>query len=139
MPEAAARWPYGVGLAAAGLAILGMLYAPFAGIVYLLALPGVLFSAVWAWLHRSPARMPLVTAAGLLVLGFFAETIAFAVSRIDPSILDMGSHDWVAAAAFVILVALPGMSLLATIPFEIVGLRRPGVARGADNMVVAPR
>lgn len=125
----AARWPYGVGLASAVLAIMGMMYAPFAGIVYFLALPGVLFSAVWAWIHHSPARAPLVTSSGLLMLGFLGGIGALALSRMDPVVADLGYQEWVAATAFVILVALPGMSLLLTVAFEIVGLRRPGTIR----------
>lgn len=132
MPGTAARWPYGVGMASAVVAILGLLYAPFAGIVYVLALPGVLLSAVWAWRHRSPTRAPLATSAGLLVLGFVGGAAALAVSRLDPAIADLGYRDWVAAVAFVILVALPGMSLLLTVPFEAIGLRRPGVVRGME-------
>lgn len=127
MPESAARWPYGVGLAAASVAILGMLCAPFAGIVYLLALPGVMLSAVWAWLHHSPARAPLATSAGLLSLGFIGGLTALGLSRLDPAFGALGYQEWVAGMAFVILVALPGMSLLLTVPFEIIGLRRPGV------------
>lgn len=129
MPDAAARWPYGVGLASAVVAILGMMYAPFAGIVYFLALPGVLFSAAWAWLYHSPARAPLTTSAGLLLLGLLGGLGALGLSRLDPAIADLGYRDWVAATAFVILVALPGMSLLLTVPFEIIGLRWPGSAR----------
>lgn len=127
----AARWPYGVGLASAALAVMGMMYAPFAGIVYFLALPGVVLSTAWAWMHHSPARAPLATSSGLLLLGFLGGLAALVLSRIDPVVADLGYHEWVAATAFVILVALPGMSLLLTIPFEIVGLRRPGTIRPA--------
>lgn len=133
MPEAAARWPYGVGLAAAIVAILGMLYAPFAGIVYFLALPGVMLSAIWAWLHHSPARTPLATSTGLLVLGFLSGSVALAIPRVAPGFADLGYRDWVAATAFVILVALPGMALLLTVPFEIVGLQRPGTLRASGR------
>lgn len=111
---------------------MGMVYAPFAGIVYFLALPGVLLSAVWAWLHHSPARAPLATSAGLLLLGFLGGLGALALSRLDPVVAELGYHEWVAATAFVILVALPGMSLLVAVAFEIVGLRRPGAVRASD-------
>ena len=129
MPDAAARWPYGIGLASVIVAILGLMYAPFAGIVYFLALPGVLFSAVWAWLHHSPARAPLSTSAGLLVLGFSVGSAALIFSLLSPTPPDWGDNEWVAATAFAVLVALPAMSLLLAVPFEIIGLRRPGAVR----------
>lgn len=137
MPEAAARWPYGVGLTTAIVAVLGLLYAPISGIVYFLALPGILLSAVWAWLHRSPARAPLATSAGLIVLGFLAGIVVLVISRLSPAPPELGYHEWVAASAFTILVALPGLSLLAAIPFEIIGLRRPGTARRSERGMVS--
>jgi len=115
-------------LASAIVAVLGLLYAPFSGIVYFLALPGVLFSTVWAWSHRSPVRTLLTLSSALLLLGFLGGVATLIAYRAEP-VPDQGYHEWVAASAFAILFALPGLSLLSAIPFEIIGLRLPGAVR----------
>lgn len=108
----ARRWPYAVGVAGCVVASAGLLYAPISGIVYPLALPGALLSAVCAMRQQPPARWALFGSAGLLISG--AVLFAKALLLMSLGVAELGVVWYMLSvnSVFVFLIVFPVTALL---------------------------
>lgn len=110
------RWPYALGLGSALLGATGLVYAPFSGIVYALAIPGVAISAGWAIARRSPMRIPLTVASCLLLIGFYMLGRAFfPLPGVWPQAGARGDQYFEETAVLFLLV-LPALGLITAVP-----------------------
>lgn len=131
----AARWPYALVLAFVGVMAVGHFWEPFVGLGYL-AVPLLAAVAWYAVVHKSPFRLPLVAAVGIMCLGFgaFALTWVFGLT-------ELGVDEFIAVElsgffAVAGLLVLPAVGLLTGIVGLVGGILRPGVR--VERMPIEP-
>lgn len=107
------KWPYTTALVSALLGCLGFAVAPFSGIAYPLALPGLLVAAWWVVAHAAPHRAEIAIAAALLLGGLAAGLAALYVPALG--IMRTGNEGlaWTVLALPVPVLLLAGGGALA--------------------------